>query len=60
MQSTKTMAAPSADAQADTGRRKRVFQILELARPDDRISRWFDIFIVLFISINILAIILGS
>jgi voltage-gated potassium channel len=60
VQSTKTMAAPSADAQADTCRRKRVFQILELARPDDRISRWFDIFIVLFISINILAIILGS
>jgi voltage-gated potassium channel len=40
--------------------RKRTFQILEIAQADDRASRRFDIFIVLLISLNILALVLES
>jgi voltage-gated potassium channel len=40
--------------------RKHIYQILELAKFDDRAGRWFDIFIVILISGNILAIILES
>jgi voltage-gated potassium channel len=40
--------------------RKRVYQILEVARPDDRASRRFDFFIVTLITGNILAIVLES
>jgi len=40
--------------------RKHIYQILELAKLDDRAGRWFDIFIVILISGNILAIILES
>lgn len=40
--------------------RRRVYQILEIARPDDRASRRADIFIVLLITLNILALVLES
>ncbi len=40
--------------------RKRTYQILEIAQVDDRASRWFDIFIVLLISFNIIALVLES
>lgn len=40
--------------------RRRVYQILEIARPDDRASRRTDIFIVLLITLNILALVLES
>ncbi|MEZ5543122.1 MAG: ion transporter [Pseudomonadota bacterium] len=40
--------------------RRRIHQILELAQPDDRSSRRFDIFIVALISLNILALVLES
>jgi voltage-gated potassium channel len=40
--------------------RRRVYQILEIAQPDDRFSRRFDIFIVLLISLNILALVMES
>jgi voltage-gated potassium channel len=40
--------------------RKRIYEILEIARPDDRASRRFDIFIVLLISLNIFALVLES
>ena len=40
--------------------RQRVHEILEIARPGDRASRWFDIFIITLIALNILAIVLES
>lgn len=40
--------------------RQRVYQILELARSDDRVSRWYDFFLVVLISGNIVAIIIES
>ena len=40
--------------------RKRVCEILAQARPDDRLSRWADIFIIALISANVAAIILES
>ncbi|MGB5473858.1 MAG: ion transporter [Gammaproteobacteria bacterium] len=40
--------------------RSRIYQILEIARADDPASRRFDIFIVLLISLNILALVLES
>jgi voltage-gated potassium channel len=40
--------------------RKRIYQMLELARPDDRGSHLFDLFIVTLIVLNIAAIILES
>ncbi len=40
--------------------RKRIYQILEIARPDDRLSRRVDVFIITLIAFNILAIILES
>ena len=40
--------------------RGRIYQILEIARADDRASRRFDIFIILLISLNILALVLES
>ena len=40
--------------------RKRIYQILEVARPDDRVSRRADVFIITLIALNILAIILES
>ncbi len=40
--------------------RRRIYQILEIARTDDQASRRFDIFIILLISLNILALVLES
>ena len=40
--------------------RARICQILEPGRVDDQTGRWFDIFIVSLISLNIFAIIFGS
>lgn len=40
--------------------RRRVHEILELSRQGDHASRWFDIFIIGLISLNILAIVLES
>lgn len=60
VRSTKTLIASQTTTQHCARMRKRVYQILEVAQPDDRLSRWFDIFIVTFISLNILAIILES
>ncbi len=40
--------------------RKRVFEILEIASPDDRASRFIDSFIVTLISLNVAAVILTS
>lgn len=40
--------------------RRRIYEILEIARPDDRASRYVDVFIVLLISLNILALVLES
>ena len=40
--------------------RSRIYQILEIARADDQASRRFDIFIILLISLNILALVLES
>ena len=40
--------------------RARICQILEPGRVDDKTGRWFDIFIVSLITLNIIAIIFGS
>jgi hypothetical protein len=40
--------------------RKRIYQILEIAQADDRVSRRFDVFIITLIALNILAIVLES
>ena len=40
--------------------RKRIYDILEIARTDDRISRQVDSFIITLISLNILAVILET
>lgn len=40
--------------------RKRIYRILEIAQPDDRISRWVDVFIITLIALNVLAIIIES
>lgn len=40
--------------------RERVYQILELAGSKDRVSRWYDYFLVALIAGNIVAIILES
>ena len=40
--------------------RKRIYQILELARSDDRLSHRVDVFIITLIALNILAIVLES
>jgi len=40
--------------------RKRVFEIVEIARPGDHLSRAFDIFIITLIALNVVALILES
>jgi len=40
--------------------RRRVHEILEPARPGDRVSSAFDVFIVGLIGLNVLAMILES
>ena len=40
--------------------KKRTYEILEVASPGDKLSRAFDIFIISLISLNVLAVILGS
>jgi voltage-gated potassium channel len=41
-------------------KRKRAQEIVELARPGDRGSKVFDVFIITLIGLNVLAIVLGS
>ena len=40
--------------------RKRIWEILEIAGPDDAASRAFDIFILVLIFLNVVAVIIGS
>lgn len=40
--------------------RKRVYEVLEVAKADDKLSKGFDIFIVSLIGLNVIAIILES
>ncbi len=40
--------------------KKRVFEIIERGRPGDRASRYFDLFLVILIILNVAAIILES
>ena len=40
--------------------RKRVYDVLEVAKPDDNLSKGFDIFILSLIGLNVVAIILES
>jgi voltage-gated potassium channel len=40
--------------------RKRVFEIVEIAKPGDNLSRAFDIFIITLIALNVIALILES
>jgi voltage-gated potassium channel len=40
--------------------RKRVYEILAIAQPDDTLSKAFDIFIVALIALNVVALILDS
>ncbi len=40
--------------------RKRVFEIVEIAKPGDHLSRAFDIFIITLIALNVVALILES
>lgn len=40
--------------------RKRVFEIVEIARPGDHLSKAFDIFIIALIALNVIALILES
>ena len=40
--------------------KRRVYEILEVAAPGDKLSRTFDIFIITLIVLNVLAVILGT
>jgi voltage-gated potassium channel len=40
--------------------KKRVYEILEVAETDDKISRYFDIFIIILICLNVVAVILET
>ena len=40
--------------------RTRIFEVIETAKPGDRASRIFDIFLVVLIVLNILAVVLGT
>jgi len=40
--------------------RKRVYEVVEVAKPDDKLSQAFDIFIVTLIGLNVIALILES
>ncbi len=40
--------------------KKRIFEILEIASPGDLVSRLFDIFIMILISLNVVAVILET
>ena len=40
--------------------KKRVFEIIEKGKPGDRASRHFDLFLVLLILLNVVAIIIAS
>ena len=40
--------------------RKRIFEIVEVAGPNDRLSKVFDVFLIALILLNVLAIILES
>jgi len=40
--------------------KKRIFDILEISSPGDRTSRFFDVFIIVLISLNVLAVILET
>ncbi len=40
--------------------KKRIFEVIEKGRPGDRASRYFDIFLVILIVLNVTAIILAS
>jgi voltage-gated potassium channel len=40
--------------------RKRVFEIVEIAKPGDSLSKAFDIFIIILIALNVIALILES
>ncbi len=41
-------------------KRKRAQEIVELATPNDRVSKIFDIFMITLIGLNVLAVVLGS
>ncbi|CCQ72046.1 ion transporter [Magnetospira sp. QH-2] len=40
--------------------RQRIHEILDIAKPNDQMSRWFDIFMFTLISLNVLAVVLES
>ena len=40
--------------------RRRVYEILDVGRKDDRLSEWADIALISFISLNVLAVIIES
>jgi len=40
--------------------KKRIYEILEVAQPNDSLSRYYDIFIIFLISANVIALIIGS
>lgn len=42
------------------GIRRRTWEILELARPGDRISRAFDLVIRALIALNVVAVVVGT
>ncbi len=40
--------------------KERVYQIIEVAAGDDRASRYFDVFIMSLITLNVIAVILDT
>ena len=40
--------------------KQRVYEILEVAAPNDRTSRWVDVFILTLISLNVVAVIVET
>ncbi len=40
--------------------RRRTWQIVEAARPGDTLSRWFDVFIIALILLNVVVVIIGT
>ena len=51
---------PGAEGPQPSTIKRRVREILDVAHPGDPASRWFDLFLVSLISLNVVALVLGT
>lgn len=54
------MTTTTAEVQPPVSIRRRVWEIVETARPGDMASRYFDVFLLVLVILNVLAVVLQS